>query len=621
MAQAIVDNFRQAAGNSLMQELSRLAGDQLYRAINNLSVRQVEGLINQLGTNINNLRSHVIDRIRTAISSSDIGGQLSPQARSDLESSSIIQDRREGARGDVGQRRADLRSQQANQNRELGQGDYSRREGNTNKLTETKEAMDADMEGDDGMGGVGASSRTDAGVSGGVGSGGHKDTGESFMVTPDNRKIGPGVFSKYAKERQQFTIETSRLNSGQIELTEGKFVNLLCQYFTDPVTDEVIDLANNTSYPNPVDNREYEVLVGYPHETMMNHVSIDKNNPFNHVYAADALLRNDLIPSAHWSGYTNWHGFKEGTFGGFPIDLIWKLHKNKSIILAMLEQYDFIKLDNVEFIISDVYAWNVNQISQNITHALTPDVGTILQVPVEPQRLVRSDANVKCLGDKDQTKQFGVLWPHWRREVVVPVMKQMVHNEKVLEEWQTGWTGGNFTKTLIASNDVWFPTTKCTEDMINTDQLANWMGYNTNADKFTRYQNGRGGMFFERLSSEPWKYDRGDHYTLLDLDQKQRDHGPMQIYAPYTDTVARLWASQWRTDNDPHMGSWFGALGMNDLNTQLQLYMRRKTPSTNTRAYFKYTLQVRATYSISYNPLMVDRNTEYISTNDMNGAR
>ncbi len=617
MAQAIVDNFRTTGGNALMQELSRLAGDQLYRAINNLSVRQVEGLINQLGNNINNLRSHVVDRIRTAISSSDIGGQLSPQARSDLEQSSIIQDRREGTRGDVNQRQSNTREGIQNQNRQLGEGDYSRREGNTNKLTETREAMDADTEGQDGM----AVGRVDAGVSGGVGSGGHKDTGESFMVTPDNRKIGPGIFSKYAKQREQFTIETSRLNSGQIELNEGKFVNLLCQYFTDPVTDEVIDLANNTSYPNPVDNREYEVLVGYPHETMLNHISISKNNPLNVVYHADDLLRNDLQPSGHWSGYTNWHGFKEGTFGGFPLDLVWKLHKNKGIIQAMLEAYDFIKLDNVEFIISDVYAWNVNQISQNITHALTPDVGTILEVPVEPQRLVRADSNVKCLGDKDETKTFGLIWPHWRREVITPVLKQMVHNEKVLSDWQTGWTGGNYTKTLIASNGVWFPTTKSTEDMVNTEQLSNWMGINTNSDKFLRYQNGRGGLFFARQSSEPWKYDRGDHYTLLDLDQKQRDYGAFQIYAPYRDSVARLWAGQWKGVDDPHMGAQFGALAMNDLNTQLQLYMRRKTPSTNTRAYFKYTLQVRATYSVSYNPLMIDRNNEFQSTNDMNGVR
>ncbi len=581
-----------------------LAGDRLISTVNNMSSRQIENLIREMGQNIYHYGSAAINRIRDSIMGSDHVEYLNEGEIRELNSGSRFSNIRGSNRDQASSSRVQAREQRVNQQRP--QDRDQNMEQDNQDFEDAQEYLDED--GNPVGQARGSYSNGGADFNGGGSINRARREEERFMITPVNREIGPGIFPKDYRAHHTFTIETGRLNSGNIEVFEGQFLNMLMGDFTDAATSTPIDLSQFLpENPNPdiFLGAEWYFTTAYPRETALNYFSILRNAPQAKVYTLNDLNTN-IPPSFSWQGHGNKHGFKEGTMGAFPISMLWKYNKEKLLVSSLIDNHDFIKLDKVEYIITDVHAWNVNQIGQNITHALTPDVGTILEVPIYPNRMVRSLINIKGITPDNLTNKVGFVWPQWRRSCTYPILEQLIHHEKTFKEWQTGWTGGEFKRTLHARKDNWWPTTYMLEDIRLSNRLSSYLGIDVDGSIYTKNDSTKSGLFSDSINLD-FRHDAGEHFTVLDFDLRKKDHGNVFAYSPYSNNAFGIRHSPWHMNAEPKLDEMFGGMGMGDaLNKQIMFYMRRKTPQENTRAFMKYSLQVRATYSVRTKHYMSD---------------
>lgn len=87
--------------------------------------------------------------------------------------------------------------------------------------------------------------------------------------------------------------------------------------------------------------------------------------------------------------------------------------------------------------------WAVNQQGENIAHAKTPDIGTILEVLVYHVKEGVVNANIRPrTGGLGAT--YGVITLFYRRITQQPHMPGLLVQRKIPGEWQTGWKGGEY---------------------------------------------------------------------------------------------------------------------------------------------------------------------------------
>ncbi len=467
------------------------------------------------------------------------------------------------------------------------------REGNRNVEEEEEEEEREEGEIDDGD-----EEEMEDGMGGGGGGGSSKPSGKSieWMITPTNRWIGPGIYPTNPNDKQEFTIETPLLFSGNIELIEGQVHNMLAQKFTSNKGD--VDWSTITYKPQGVRQEDFMSLLETPRELNFNYYNrMEEDWTF---VAAGDLNRPENKATAYYNGYVNHRGHKEGTIGSIRVKLPWQLTTKKHTIRGLLLDYRYIRLKAMDIIISDMYAWGVDQVGQNKTHAITPDIATILEVPVEVQREGIVEANLQILTGEHQGD--GIITNFGRRLISYPVTDNIIKNQKIPREYQTGWKGGDYRKSL-KMKEHWSSTKHIEDDLKIGD---NEVGIEMVHTYIPPQIQGKVGLFDNDLNIDPHK---GSQYTLHDMDVVRPDNGYVMFYTPYTADVIRPSNGGEFKQDVKDASATAGGLGLgNEINKQILLFVRRKIPSATMKQFVKYTLQIRETWEVADSRNMLTTN-------------
>ncbi len=466
----------------------------------------------------------------------------------------------------------------------------------------------------------------DDGPTGAGGLGGNlprKSMDKNFMTTMENRRWGPG-WMPVENTKRMYTFETPRMTSEDIEIEEGQFYNLLAQEFnvpgaflagfehttTDAPSDGTLSLTKIWKPPAANEVGEWVYQVGSRKKNNFCYISLFNSKAEKP--ADEDAIKKPLDSTHWWTGYVNGRGHEEGTYGAVPVNLARNLQRNIVQFPPEIRKYKFARIVKEEFRFTDMYAWSVNQSGSNLTHALTPDIGTILEIPIKhiAECRVLDNAGIqRDLTDATITETPGIVTSYDRRATQAPNLRVMVHDKYPKPEYQTGWTGGNYNKTLTATKQHWFPNINSTLDwkpQLAEHYTAAQVGFQVAPTKWSAqwpiYNQGKPGLFLKtKDDSYNLDIESNTMYTMHDMDTVLPDGSEAVLYAPFTPATT-IHTQKWLNISKvlPDSSSKQGGLGIGpDIDKMPMLYIRRKMPAAEMKQFLKYSLQIRTTWEFA----------------------
>lgn len=406
MAHRAITGGHGAGGGGLVSQLARMTGESIMDYIRHNNRQQMLNVIGQIADNARRMGRSAMHRWSEALN--ELGSE-NPQYKEYAQQLRAV--------------RAEDSVDGSRDNRERQVAERRNAEVQNEENVSTDEPEQEEMQEDGNYAG-----------SGGGHTGGKSNNGK-WMVTPDNRWLGPGLLAGVPTNKQTITMETPLLKSPVLELKEGDIHNLLAQNFT-------VEGGIGTNWTNIASTDttgitdEWEAKVYKPDSHILQW--LDKPTAITSMAAGSM---GTTKPNGFWKGYLPGNGARCGTIGSIRPWVTWKYTRQRQLIEALFSEYKFCRLKSQTIIISDMKAWGESATGTNLSHDITEDKGTILMPEIQQTRSMQCITNLESEVEANAGLLTMVPLYAWK----CPNFKKMLIQKKVPQNWQTGWTGGDFT--------------------------------------------------------------------------------------------------------------------------------------------------------------------------------